>query len=387
MKQATYDVFISYSRKDYMDENQNIIPGNVVSIIKDTLSKEGISYWFDEEGMYSGQNFVEKIVSNIEASKMFVFLSTAKANDSKWTCKEIASADEFGKHIIPVRLDPTPYNKKVLFRIADLDYIEYYTNPEKGLRDLVDAIKAYLAQLEEEEKRKAEEEKKKREAEKKKKEDEKARKELEEKRRKEEQLLIIAEIKATCERLNNEEKKNELDRKTLLASIERVSDAKVKEDLKAYIEESSPARQTQHNELDRLQKTIDELRHEIDTLTAKKDELALHSENKSAEIQSLTQELEKVTALLSKTEKERDNYQSQLQTQSSAVNEAFFNRTRTFCIAIIVLTSLLVILGPVSYLFTIILSVGTLVYSIYFLTELNKSKKNDTDTSHYSAFK
>ena len=104
-----YDVFISYSRKDYVDENKNVIPGNVVSKIKDALSEAGISYWFDEEGIYSGQNFTEKIVSNIEASKIFLFLSTANSNESKWTSKEIATADEFGKHIIPVRIDKTPY--------------------------------------------------------------------------------------------------------------------------------------------------------------------------------------------------------------------------------------------------------------------------------------
>lgn len=142
-----FDVFISYSSKDYVDENKTVIPGNIVSLIKDTLSKEGISYWFDEEGIYSGQNFTEKIVTNIEASAIFLFLSTANANESKWTCKEIAAADEFGKHIIPVRIDKTPYNKKVLFRIADLDYIEYYANPNQGLRQMVDSIKAYLHEI------------------------------------------------------------------------------------------------------------------------------------------------------------------------------------------------------------------------------------------------
>ena len=112
-----YDVFISYSRKDYVDENQNVIPDNPVSQIKELLSKESISYWFDEEGIYSGDNFADKIVANIEASSIFLFLSTENANESKWTCKEIACADEFGKYIIPVRIDKTPYNKKVLFAL------------------------------------------------------------------------------------------------------------------------------------------------------------------------------------------------------------------------------------------------------------------------------
>lgn len=141
-----YDVFISYSRKDYVDEQKNVIPGNVVSQVKDALTAAGISYWFDEEGIYSGQNFVEKIVTSIEAAEIFIFLSTENANKSPWTCKEIASAAELGKHIIPVRIDETPYNKKVLFRIADLDYIEYYVNPEKGLADLLDAVKVHLEQ-------------------------------------------------------------------------------------------------------------------------------------------------------------------------------------------------------------------------------------------------
>lgn len=166
MTQIKYNVFLSYARKDYVDERKNVIPGNVVSKIKDALTAAGITYWFDEEGMYSGDNFTEKIVNNIEISQIFVFLSTENANKSRWTCKEIASADEFGKYIIPVRIDRTPYNKKVMFRIADLSYIDYFSNPEKGIEDLIKSIKNYLAELAaEEERKKAEVEKEKAEAE------------------------------------------------------------------------------------------------------------------------------------------------------------------------------------------------------------------------------
>ena len=38
-----YDVFISYSRKDYVDINENIIKGNVISRIKE-LFKENINF-------------------------------------------------------------------------------------------------------------------------------------------------------------------------------------------------------------------------------------------------------------------------------------------------------------------------------------------------------
>ena len=140
-----YDVFISYSRKDYVDENNNVIPGNVVSKIKEALTNAGISYWFDEEGLYSGQNCAEKIINVIESSKILIFLSTANANNSRWTIKEIASADLLNKPIIPVRIDNTPYDNKILFRISELDYIEYYSNPEKSLRSLIAIIKSNLS--------------------------------------------------------------------------------------------------------------------------------------------------------------------------------------------------------------------------------------------------
>ena len=142
-----YDVFISYSRHDYVDENKNVIPGNEVSKIKETLTKAGITYWFDEEGIYSGDKFTEKIVTNIETSRVFLFLSTKNACESPWTSKEIACADEFGKYIIPVRIDKTPYNKKVMFRIADLSYVDYGKNPEKGRQEIVASVKAFLNEL------------------------------------------------------------------------------------------------------------------------------------------------------------------------------------------------------------------------------------------------
>jgi len=243
MEQKKYDVFISYSRNDYVDELKNVIPGNEVSKIKDALTEAGISYWFDEEGIYSGQNFVEKIVTNIDNAKIFLFLSSANSNKSPWTCKEIASADEFKKHIIPVRIDSTPYNKKVLFRIADLDYIDYYTNPEKGMEDMIKSIKTYLEELAHAERLRIEEKNKKQQQEREKEEELKRQKELNEKRKQEEQQQIVSEIRLSCTTLKNEEAKLELDRENLLLKAEQVKDEKERDNLKAMIMDSRPFRQ------------------------------------------------------------------------------------------------------------------------------------------------
>ena len=143
-----YDVFISYARKDYVDAGGNLLPDSPVLLVKKALKRNKISFWFDEEGIYSGQNFVEKIVTNIDSSRIMLFISSENSNTSRWTCKEIACADEAGKHIIPLRIDNTPYNKQIRFRIVDLDYIDYPANPKKALQELVRSINAYLQEIE-----------------------------------------------------------------------------------------------------------------------------------------------------------------------------------------------------------------------------------------------
>lgn len=163
MKQTKYDVFISYSRKDYVDEQNNIIPDNAVSKIKEALTEAGFTYWHDEEGVYYGDKFIEKIVKNIETSRIFMFMSSKNSSESTWITKEIACADEFGKPIIPVRIDRTPYNKKVMFRIADLRYVDYDKNPENGFQEILALVKAYLNELKASEKQKEIEEKRRRE--------------------------------------------------------------------------------------------------------------------------------------------------------------------------------------------------------------------------------
>lgn len=186
-----YDVFISYSRKDYVDENKNVIPGNEVSKIKDCLKKAGISYWFDEDGIYSGDEFARVIVKSIKASRIFVFLSTANSNKSEWTASEISSAYMLKKIIIPVRIDDSVYHDDVLLYISRLNHIDYKTNPQKGRQELVRSIKGILAEERiAEEQRQAEEKNKQAELERK-------RKEMEEDKKRLEQIeLIEKEISA-----------------------------------------------------------------------------------------------------------------------------------------------------------------------------------------------
>ncbi len=168
-----YDVFISYSRKDYVDENNNVIPGNVVSKVKDALEKINVKYWFDENGVYSGDEFAPLIARAIKNSEIFLFISSHHSNASDWTSNEIATAHAYKKRIIPLLVDDSVFNESVILYIAKLDHIDFMKNPEKAINRMTDSIKSYLNNVEEQKKR--EEEKRKLEAERLKKAEEKER--------------------------------------------------------------------------------------------------------------------------------------------------------------------------------------------------------------------
>ena len=156
-----YDVFISYSRKDYVDENENVLPDSPVNAILNFLDENKISYWFDKKGLYKGAEFVEVISDAIVESKMMIFLSTTNSNESIYTAGEIFEAIENKKLIIPIKVDDSKYNKKFRILLNPLDYIDY--KKADAFSDLLKAIeceKAKIAEQEREAAKKAEELKK-----------------------------------------------------------------------------------------------------------------------------------------------------------------------------------------------------------------------------------
>lgn len=171
MEQIKYDIFISYSRHDYKDENKNEIPGNVISVIKKKLEQCGISYWMDEEGNLTGKKFAHIIAGKIRESMAFLFVCSQNSVASRWVDRELSVADTLDKHIIPLICDNSYLDDKVIMFTSSLDRIEYFTNPEKELEKLISTIEKDKKELEmrmkeEEERilqiRKEEEERKKR---------------------------------------------------------------------------------------------------------------------------------------------------------------------------------------------------------------------------------
>lgn len=147
MEKTKYDVFISYSRHDYVDEHENVILGNVITAIKEVLRHNDISYWMDEEGNLTGKKFAHIIASKIRESMVFLFVCSRNSVASRWVDRELSVADTLDKHIIPFICDDSYMDDKVIMFTSSLDRVEYFRNPQKEMEKLISTIKKDKAEL------------------------------------------------------------------------------------------------------------------------------------------------------------------------------------------------------------------------------------------------
>lgn len=127
-----YDVFISYSRKDF-DEVSSIL-----ETIKTAIPN--LSYWFDIDGIESGDEFEDKIISAIDNSSYVLFALSENSIQSQWTKDEVMYAKNTDKKVIPVLLKGAQMKGWFLFKFGRIDCIDS-TNTlqmEKLLQNLSD---------------------------------------------------------------------------------------------------------------------------------------------------------------------------------------------------------------------------------------------------------
>lgn len=144
MSKDKYNVFISYSRNDYKNANNEPKQGNVISKITSAFRNNNITYWIDEDGIYTGDNFAPKIAEAIKDSSVFVFVSTENSNKSPWTQNEISVAQLYKKPILPIRCDDSTYATNVVMYLAMLDYCDYKNFPDSAIEQLVNSVKDKL---------------------------------------------------------------------------------------------------------------------------------------------------------------------------------------------------------------------------------------------------
>ncbi len=77
-----YDIFISYSRRDY----------KVADKIVSALNAGGFTYFRDQQGIESGSDFLQSIINAIDSSKLFLCVLSYNAYSSEFVIKELEYA-------------------------------------------------------------------------------------------------------------------------------------------------------------------------------------------------------------------------------------------------------------------------------------------------------
>ena len=113
------EIFISYSRKDI--SKAKIIKGEIEKITS-------LSCWMDLDGIESGSQFEDVIISAIDNARIVVFLLSDNSMQSKW---KVRYAYETRKKIIPVNIDNCTPSGWFLFKFSGYDVINYSDSYQK----------------------------------------------------------------------------------------------------------------------------------------------------------------------------------------------------------------------------------------------------------------
>lgn len=103
-----HDVFISYSTVD----------SRLAHDIQSYLERNGILCWIAPRDIPSGSNYTKEIPAAIRGCKVFLLLLTKNAQQSHWVLKELDSAVNERKVIIPMVLDDTPLSDEFGFLLS-----------------------------------------------------------------------------------------------------------------------------------------------------------------------------------------------------------------------------------------------------------------------------
>jgi len=119
-------VFISYSSKDRLFVND---------ILK-MFDEMGIEYWIAPERIGAGSNYAREIPKAIQECEFFLLFLSKSSQESIWVEKEVDSAINQRKEIIPLQMDSIPLNDVFRFYLNNVQMIPYQTNPTFALESL-----------------------------------------------------------------------------------------------------------------------------------------------------------------------------------------------------------------------------------------------------------
>ena len=119
----TKDIFISYKSEDY----------NKALEVKNWLEALAFKVWMAPEDIPGGSNYAEAIPKGIENCKVLVLILSERAQESIWVRREVESAVEAKKLVIPIKIEKCEMTPQFAFLLADTSIIHAYDNMKAAL--------------------------------------------------------------------------------------------------------------------------------------------------------------------------------------------------------------------------------------------------------------
>jgi hypothetical protein len=131
-------VFISYSRRDR----------EVVDSIARSMKAEGLGVWIDRQAIQPGNTWRVQIVQAIDTCDAFVLMLSLASVASDNVRKEIDLAQDAGRTIFAVMLEPVRLPAEIRYQLAGLQFIAVQMlGLDEAVHRLLQAVRAHIASL------------------------------------------------------------------------------------------------------------------------------------------------------------------------------------------------------------------------------------------------
>ncbi len=128
------EVFISYSTVD----------SAAAETVRDVLETNGLSCWMAPRDIPGGSNYTKEIPNAIRGCSVFVLILSHNAQNSHWVLKELDSAVNAGKVILPFMLEDCDLNDEFNFLLTGAQRYSAYQKKAEALETLIRRIRGIL---------------------------------------------------------------------------------------------------------------------------------------------------------------------------------------------------------------------------------------------------
>lgn len=128
------EVFISYSSTDLTS----------AETVRNVLEKNALSCWMAPRDIPGGSNYTKEIPIAIRNCQVFVLILSKNAQSSHWVLKELDSAVNCGKVILPFMLEDCVLNDEFNFLLTGAQRYAAYQKKAEAMETLILRIKSIL---------------------------------------------------------------------------------------------------------------------------------------------------------------------------------------------------------------------------------------------------